>query len=737
MPVHTDSVFARVALNAPLPGLYDYRVDASSAVVAGSRVRVPFGRGTRIGVVVELAETSEVPANKLKSPQAILDTKPLFDKPLRDLLAWGSRYYHHPIGEVYATALPSLLAHGDPATLKTERNWQLTDSGSNADPQTLTRAPQQALWLTRLQASPDRFWTRGDLPEPDKDVRALQALTKRGLLESLERPCSIQTRAIRKAAKIPKLNSGQNAAVSAINDSLGNYACHLLEGVTGSGKTEVYLRCIQATLARGEQALVLTPEIGLTPQLVTRLAEGVDTDLSLFHSGLNDRERLDAWLLASSGSNGVVIGTRSAIFTPLSKPGLIIVDEEHDAAYKQQDGWRYSARDLAVIRARQLGIPVVLGSATPSLESLRNVELGRYQLQELPIRAGKAVPPEIRLIDLRAQELEDGLSAPLIDAMHRHLAAGQQALLFLNRRGFAPVLMCHGCGWAARCTHCDANLILHRRQDWLRCHHCEHRQRPATTCPDCGSLDLMAAGLGTERIEAVLQKRFPDYRIARVDRDTMSGKTKLRDTLELARTGAAQILLGTQMLAKGHDFPGVTLAAIVDADQALYGVDFRASERLAQTLTQVIGRAGRSDTLGEVYLQTHQPQHPLFRRLLESGYHHCATEMLTERQRGHMPPHAALALIRAEAEHAGHAREFLEQTRELCDSHRPDGVTLLGPVAAPMERRAGRYRWQLLLRSVERAPLHQLLSQVSEALYKLPSGRRVRWSLDVDPGDLY
>ncbi|MCK5640042.1 MAG: primosomal protein N', partial [Gammaproteobacteria bacterium] len=508
-------------------------------------------------------------------------------------------------------------------------------------------------------------------------------------------------------------------------------------GVTGSGKTEVYLRIIEEVLASGRQALVLVPEIGLTPQLVQRFQQRFPVPIALLHSGLNDTERLNAWLMARDGSAPIVIGTRSAVFTPLCKPGVIIVDEEHDASYKQHDGFRYSARDLAVMRGHLVQVPVLLGSATPSMESLHNTRSVRYGLLELSKRAGAASQPSIRLLDIRSQPMDEGLSDNLLQVMRRHLQQNGQILLFLNRRGYAPVLMCHDCGWVGKCQRCDAHLTLYAGQRRMRCHHCASERPVFSECPECKSHELHPVGQGTERVEQALQRNFPDTEIARIDRDSTRRKGSMEAMLERIHEGKTRILVGTQMLAKGHHFPGVTLVAILDCDQGLFSVDFRASERMAQLITQVAGRAGRAEKSGEVLIQTHHPEHPLLQCLIQQGYQGFSKAILAERQAAELPPFSHMALLRAEAVAADAAMTFLCEARDLAQAIDVSDVDILGPVPAPMERRAGRFRAQLLLQATQRQDLQNLLSPWIQQLEGLKAGRKVRWSLDVDPYEMY
>ncbi len=730
--VATDlETILRVAVDAPLMRLFDYLPPRGSGPepAPGQRVHVPFGRGQRVGVIASLASESAVPAEKLRHAQAIIDSEPLLDESLRELLDWTAGYYQHPVGEVYATALPKLLRLGRD-TAEPEQRWFATSAGSDIDLDALTRrAPVQARILAAIRQAGNGL-AAGDL-ELARDS------WRRGIV-ALEEKCLVESRAVaapeNEPLPGPELNAAQSEAVRAIRATDG-FAVSLLEGVTGSGKTEVYLACIREFAERGLQSLVLVPEIGLTPQLVQRFRQRLGVPMALLHSGLSDSERLNAWCRAADGSAPVIIGTRSAVFAPLPKPGLIVVDEEHDASLKQQDGLRYSARDLAVWRARQLNIPVVLGSATPALESLENARSGRYRLLELPERPGRAQAPEVRLIDLRQRPATDGLSGPLLDAIERHLRADGQVLIYLNRRGFAPVLMCTGCGQVTECRRCDARMVYHMRRAQIVCHHCGSERPAPQHCEHCGE-SLTPVGQGTERLEAALAQRFPDYPLVRIDRDTTRRRGEIERRLELVRSGEARLLLGTQMLTKGHDFPNVTLVGVVDADQGLFGTDFRSSERMAQSFVQVSGRAGRAERPGEVFIQTLFPDHPLLTRLVRDGYHAFALDALDARRDSQWPPFAYLALLRAEAARREMVFEFLEEARVAGAGLLPRGVELLGPAPAPMERRAGRYRGQLLVRSAQRAGLQRFLTGWRAAFEPVRSARRVRWSLDVDPSEL-
>jgi primosomal protein N' (replication factor Y) len=528
------------------------------------------------------------------------------------------------------------------------------------------------------------------------------------------------------------LNTEQQYALDNINQAQG-FCPFLLEGVTGSGKTEVYLQAIDKLMQQHQQALVLVPEISLTPQTVTRFTARFNVPIAVLHSNLTDKERSLAWHQAHQGIARIVIGTRSAVFTPMPQLKLIIIDEEHDLSFKQQDGFRYSARDLALKRAQLEQCPIVLGTATPSFESLYNMQAGRYQHIMLNTRAGSAQLPTFDVLDIRKQKLQQGLSYLLLKKMQYHLDKGQQVLLFLNRRGFSPTLICHDCGWVAECTHCDARLTYHKKKDILHCHHCEQQTRVPTQCTACGSTDIVPLGQGTQRIEAVLNEQFPNYKTVRIDRDSTRGKNKLHQLLEEVQNGQHHILVGTQMLAKGHHFPRVTLVAILDADQGLLSADFRAAERLGQLIMQVAGRAGRASLAGSVAIQTHHPQHPLLTQLITQGYHAFAKSALSERQMAGLPPYSYMALVRAESIIEMDPITFLQNARNLMDV--PEGIVVLGPIPAPMQRKQGRYRAHLLLQAKARMPLQKFIAQWLVQLETL-SIKGVRWSLDIDPQSL-
>jgi len=737
-----SGLILRIAVPSPLYRTFDYLPPPDcdlAALQPGVRARVPFGRRQVVGFLVELDTDTLLDRASLRPAQAILDVEPVLPADVLVLIQWAQRYYHHPPGEVFATALPVLLRQGEPATHPDPTPvWRITTAGHTVltDATRLRRAPAQWRMLDYLARCPDGAEPETLRPVVSNSAAILRALQDKGWIERCATSESSMPSPHSSPPPPPVLTLAQTEAVAAITSALGRFQTFLLEGVTGSGKTEVYLQAIEAVLAHGRQALVLTPEIGLTPQLLARFRERLPGPLAVSHSGLSDAERLKAWLLAREGSARVVVGTRSAVFAPLQAPGILIIDEEHDLSFKQQDGFRYHARDLAVMRGQQLGIPVVLGSATPALESCHNAQRCRYDLLPLPERVGGGAEPPIQILDVRRQLMREGLSQPLLERVRVHLERDEQVLLFLNRRGFAPILLCHECGWLSQCQHCDARMTLHLRRQRLICHHCGDHRPIDKVCPLCGSVDLRGFGQGTERLEAALRQEFPDIGIARMDRDSTRRRGSLETLLAEIQLGGRRLLIGTQMLAKGHHFPDVTLVGVIDADQGLYGIDFRASERMAQLILQVAGRAGRAEKPGTVIIQTHHPDHPLLRTLVSRGYAAFAAEALAERQAALLPPFAYQALLRAEAVDPERAMAFLQTALAFAEPL-ADGLELLGPAPAPMERRAGRYRAHLLIQATQRQALHRFLGRWTRLLWAERPDRQVRWSLDIDPMELY
>ena len=724
----------RVALAVPLPRFFDYLYPPDLTPIVGGRVLVPFGSQKRVGIVVDLPASSDVAKEKLKPILDVLDAESLFNSTTWDWLAWSANYYRAALGDVLFQALPVKLRNGESAVKNDRTFWRITDLGKQAlELGELKRAKKQAEALNLLLTQ--------DLEKGNNEISSSiwSALKGKDYVEEIIVPTeqkswqqALGDNPLVNLGNRLTLNKQQALAFSQLIFQEG-FNVWLLEGVTGSGKTEIYLQYIEEVLKKGKQVLVLVPEIGLTPQTVRRFQARFNVEIDVLHSNLNDTQRLNVWERARTGQSAIVIGTRSALFTQFSDLGLIILDEEHDGSFKQQDGWRYHARDLGIVLAQKLNIPILLGSATPSLESVNNVQNGKYHHLVLSKRAGNATALRQFVIDLKHQRIQNGLSEPLLKRMQEHLEKGNQVLLFLNRRGFAPVLLCHECGWIDECHHCEKPYTYHQYQRVLRCHHCGAQKTVPMQCGHCGSTHLVTTGLGTEQLEETLKARFPQYNIARIDRDSTARKGKLEGYLEDIQQGKSQILIGTQMLAKGHHFPNVTLVALVNVDNALFSLDFRAEERLAQLYVQVAGRSGRAEKQGEVVLQTHYPDHPLLTTLLEKGYQAFAEETLKLRHNMGLPPFSFQALFKAQCRHSEEAENALSQLASFFYEQKIEGLQVLGPIPAPFSKKAGQYRWQLLLQHASRKQLQAALSRYSPELIK---SSQVRLILDVDPLDL-
>lgn len=722
----------KVALPCPLRQPFDYLCPETDLEwQPGCRVLVPFGSRELVGVVIAvLKPSSEKDRPVLKPIIKRIDVYPSIPEELFNLILWISQYYHHPIGECFHTALPKALRSAETDNLQHALFWQLEDE----DYQPGGGAKKQRAILELLKINENKLSHSAIIKQIPQSQATLKTLQKKNILSQIKQddiPSNLKTDLL-----APALNEEQQTAVDRVLETSG-FMPFLLDGITGSGKTEVYLHITEQIIAEAKQALILVPEISLTPQFIARFQQRLNTAIVVLHSGLSNTARKQAWLLAREGLAGVVIGTRSAIFTPLKTPGLIIIDEEHDSAYKQQDGLRYHAKHIALIRAKRNHIPILLGSATPALESLHHVNKKQYQLLKLTQRAGQATPPTVKLVASQESTARNGLSSALYEAIKKHITAGNQALIFINRRGFAPVLVCHQCHWQAICDECDARLIVHKQKHSLQCHHCGHIQRLLTQCPDCKAEDLNTYGVGTEQIADSLKGLFPDTEILRIDRDTTQRINAFKDMVNTVNQGKPMILVGTQMLAKGHDFHNITLVGVLDADQGLYSIDFRATEIMAQLITQVTGRAGRGKKKGEVYIQTNQIDHPFWQSLQQQGYFDTAQAILKQREQDGMPPNGQICLIRAEAKHPSEAIALLSEIKDILSQYNQNNVMLMGPVPAVMERRGGRYRAQLLLLTPHKKNLHILLDQALPAISSLPAARKHRWSLDIDPVDLF
>ena len=731
----------RVALDVPLPTLFDYTVAAGIAIGTGQRVIVPFGRRQLVGVVMECVATTDVLPERIKPvTQVLLDSAPL-SAGLLDLLRFCSDYYRYPIGQTVLSALPTRLRSDKPIISKLLLSYRLSASGAALDLETL---PKRRVVQRRILAKlAEQTCNLAQLKALSATAGAqLKALVQEGWVEHYGAPLSHEgERGLVVEHTFDNahiLTSEQQQAADTVTQTSG-YACFLLHGITGSGKTEVYVHLMHAVLQRGGQVLLLVPEINLTPQLENYFRNRFpDVNLISLHSGLPEGERLHNWQQAQAGVAQIVLGTRLSVFAELPRLALIIVDEEHDSSFKQQDGLRYSARDVAIFRAKQQSVPIVLGSATPSLESYHNAQSGRYRMLKLTGRAlAEARLPKVRCINITQTIMRHGISENLLREIGLRIERKEQSLLFINRRGYAPVLMCTGCGWLSGCKHCAGKMVLHLNEQRLRCHHCGYQLRVPHACPSCGKAELLPVGSGTQRVESVLQERFPDARILRVDRDSTRNKRAWQTMREQIHGNEVDILVGTQMLAKGHDFPALTLVGVLNPDSALYSSDFRAAEKLFAQLVQVAGRAGRADKPGEVIIQTAFPDHPLFRALQTHDFEGWAATHLAERKMAGFPPFVYQAMLRAEGKQENEVYHYLHEAHTtavtLRDSMKnPAQIEVFGVVPAALPRRANHLRAQLLIQATSRKALQHFLRAWQMSLDALPA-QKLRCSLDIDP----
>jgi len=734
----------QIAVPVPVRQAFDYL--SASEIAPGSRVLVPFGMKSGRSVVgVALPPRSSTNKNiTLKTVERILDDTPVFTGSMIELLLWAADYYHHPVGEVFQTATPTRLrsAVGIENPLREicyRRSTRLSMPEIN---KLLARAPKQQQLFQLLRDSSE--YSLAQLTDimttatPASIHRSLKALLEKEMIERHERDAAPGEYPV--TGFCDRLTDEQRSAVDRVVESLGQYRSFVLHGITGSGKTEVYLQIAQQCLASGHQVMILIPEIALTPQLLDRFRTRLGGGVTAIHSGLSTQQRYTSWWKARTGTATVIIGTRSAVFTPMKRPGLIIIDEEHDHSYKQQDGFRYHARDLAIKRASMENIPILLGSATPSMESIHNVETGKHRLLKLSHRASGARLPGVEWVDLQKHRKYDGLTPQLLEAVRTEIDNGFQIILYINRRGFATVAGCTRCDWKAKCDRCDAWLVFHKKTNTLRCHHCGRIARPPSSCPECNH-SLFYHGDGTQRLEQVLKRQLPDSRIVRFDSDEITTRSKLEKILTEIRQGDIDIIIGTQLIAKGHDFPRVTLVGIVHPDQGLYSADFRAPEYLFQQLVQVAGRAGRDQLPGRVIIQTAHPGNPYLKLALGHDYSGFYQLCSQQRKASGFPPFGFIALWRAESARPGGAIQFLQYTRQIGQDIRQNRdyreVEIMDPVPSPMEKLAGRYRAQLLVKCNRRKPLHDLLSSWTNELEISAQARKIRWSLDIDPMQMY
>lgn len=708
---------------------FDYTAEGLTPCI-GARVWVPFRKQTRLGIVVG-KNVTEQEYGTLKNINSIIDDEPVLTPELLALCHWIGSYYQSPLSEVLPLALPKKYRQGLPCQLPMGDFYQLIMPVEEAKKLVAARARKQLDLIDVLNDIAEPV-SRQQLTRQGFNSSQLLALVNAQVIQLSQR-IMLPLPSNSSPAPALSLNPEQAIAVTTILEHLHQYQCLLLQGVTGSGKTEVYLQVIAKVLEEGKQVLVLVPEIGLTPQLLARFTARFNQPMAVIHSNLNETERQVAWQLAKEGHVSMVIGTRSAVFTPMPNLGLIVIDEEHDSSLKQMEGVRYSARDTALMRAHSANIPIILGSATPSLESVYNCKQNKYRLLRLNHKALTSTPLHYQLIDLRSQQLQHGLAAPTLKVIEEHLQKQNQVLVFINRRGFAPVLLCHQCGWMADCRACDSHLTLHRQSGQMMCHHCGLTQRTPQLCHTCQSKELIPVGAGTQRVHEFLSERFPQTKVLRIDRDSVRKKNALDVELDKINKGDAQLIVGTQMLAKGHHFPRLSLVVVLDADAGLYNQDFRALEHLGQLLTQVSGRAGRAEQAGQVLIQTHLPNHPLLNLLIQQGYDDFADALLHSRQEAELPPYHFLALIRAQGKAIGPVLKFLHASKDQIKIH---PLTVMGPAPAPMPRKANQHRMQLLIKASSRKVLKSSLTQLREwlTINKLSNG--VRWNVDVDPMDL-
>ncbi|MBT7410086.1 MAG: primosomal protein N' [Methylococcales bacterium] len=718
-------------VNIPLRKCFDYllpnEIDSTSVKV-GMRVKVPFSGKSRVAIVVGIADTSEFDQAKLKSIESLIDQAVLFRETDLQLLRWISQYYIQPFSDVIFSSMPPLLKKGHVYSKPVTHFYTLKQQDFKID----QRASKQ-LELVEIVTNSSVAVVEETLSIVGGNWRqALNALIKKGVLTKVTREDAELPVADNINKEIVYLNSEQQAVVDCVVNNGDGFKSYLLDGVTGSGKTEVYIELSKVVLKQNKQVLILVPEINLTPQFLKRFQARLAVNILVLHSGLSEKTRLESWMMATMNEQSVIIGTRSSILIPMYSLGMIIVDEEHDPSYKQQDRFKYNARDIAVKRAHLLNIPVILGSATPSMESFYNVEKNNYHYLMMNQRVGNAELPVIKLIDIKKRVLQGGVSTPLLKYIAQHLGREEQVLLFINRRGYSSVFLCGDCGWFAQCRHCDVRLTYHHYDQRLKCHCCGYQQQLVETCPDCGSSQLKMLGQGTEQIEEVLTKLFPKVDLIRIDRDSVRKKGMMEKCLELIHQKGAKILIGTQMLAKGHHFPNVTLVGVLQGDQGLFGVDFRSHERLAQLITQVSGRAGRAEKPGVVYIQSYTPEHIMWRDIVTHDYRAFARRTLLERLEVNMPPYSAQVLIRAESRMKVKSMNFLNQIKPFFQ-HQESVVEVLGPIPALVEKKIGKYHAQLLVQANQKKELNRVLNHWLGWMEQNTLDKSVRWVLDVDP----
>ena len=737
--IRSEKLVYQVAVPSPLREVFDYLPkQPAQSILPGSRVIVPFGNRTVIGFVISTAIKSHIAPHKLKFIKDILDREPVLPNDILSILKWSSQYYHHPIGQVLAAALPKKIREANPIDPMI-KIWKSIEFLSEKKLRLIENAPRQRALFDLLRKN---CLPKADIKRAGFSDTVIKELEKKELIfEIMERV--VKAKSFTPISEInPKamsLNKEQKLAVTTITEAANRFQCFLLYGVTGSGKTEVYMQAMQMHLAKGKQCLFLVPEIGLAPQTLHRLTERFDCPIKTLHSGLSHSARLESWKMAREGRTGILIGTRSSVFCPFSNLGIIIVDEEHDLSFKQQDGFKYSARDLAILRAKTVNIPIILGSATPSLETLQNVHTKKYDQLTLLKTAVNSPLPHRLLIDTSKQRLTHGLSEPLLEKIKKHLDAKKQVLIFINRRGFAPAISCQSCGWVAECENCVSQKTVHINPPRICCHHCGDVSELPQKCPICYHSKFETLGVGTQKLETFLRIHFKNTPVFRIDRDSTRNKNEFNKILDQITVGESCIMIGTQMIAKGHHFPNITLVAVIDADSGLFSPDFRGQEYMAQTITQVSGRTGRANLLGEVIVQTRHASHITLQNVIKGGYSEFAHMILKERKIGGMPPFCRLAVIKANSKTLSTSIKFLDNCKVFIkniNKKYSQKVESIGPFPAPLEKRDGKFRAQLLLKSTKQATLQRLLGELVSRLEPVKNPSGLRWYLDVDPVDL-
>jgi len=737
--VYTGLVY-EIAVPTPLRRVFDYLpISPEERLKPGSRVLVPFGKRCVVGFVISNKLSSSLHFSKLKTVVKNLDENPILSHQLLKLLLWSARYYQHPIGEVLNAAIPKKIR--DPNSLRPiYQSWKVSPHLAAKNLTLIQNAPKQKALFELLQSQSGL--TKKEITNAGFNTNLIKELKKKRLINEYDviEPLPKTFAPLpEKNSKSLDLNEQQQIAFEAITSVKRKFTCFLLDGVTGSGKTEVYMQAMQQKLCKGQQCLILVPEIGLTPQTLAVFRERFECPVASIHSGLTDKERLTAWNDAKDGTAGILIGTRSSIFTPFANLGIIVIDEEHDNSFKQQEGFKYSARDVAIMRAREEQIPIILGSATPSLESLQNTIAKKFVRLCLDYRAGKAIASTKTIIDTTNQNLDNGFSEQLLYKIEQHLASKKQVLVFINRRGFAPTLTCQKCGWVAECDNCASQMTMHIKPPSIRCHHCGIITDLPLECANCRNNKLEPLGIGTQKLEYFLKSRFQSTPVFRVDRDSTRSKFFFQSMLDKINTGESCLLLGTQMIAKGHHFPNITLVAVVNADMGLFSPDFRGQEQMAQTITQVCGRAGRASQPGEVVIQSRHASHTILHNLVNRSYNDFAKILLQERHIADMPPFSQLALIKAQGKRLDTALNFLKKVTILSDEVNVQfdhQVNSIGPIPAPIEKRAGMFRSQLILKTKKKSTLQQFVLILVSKIETLRVPPSVRWSVDIDPIEL-